>query len=295
MIIIKVQGGLGNQLQQYAMYVKFQKLGKDVRLDTSWFQKDIQKKQYMQRKLELDYFKHPPYQICTKEEKEALLGKENSIISKFIQRTKAGKEKYFREEGRMYLPEVFLKENAYVDGYWACEAYYHDVLEELREQLVFPESPILKNQEVLKKMQQENAVSIHIRRGDYLNKENAALFGNICTKGYYDEAIRRIKEKVLNPYFYIFSDDATYAREQFSGENTTIVDWNTKEWNFYDMLLMSQCKHNICANSTFSFWGARLNSYKDKMIIRPLKHRNNQVYDLSEMKELWKGYTLIDV
>lgn len=104
-------------------------------------------------------------------------------------------------------------------------------------------------------MQECNSVSVHIRRGDYLNPENKAMFGNICTPAYYRKALEVMREKMPDVHFYIFSDDIPYVRKELKGEDFTIVDINHGKDNFYDMWLMSQCKHNICANSTFSFWG----------------------------------------
>lgn len=293
MIIVRIQGGLGNQLQQYAMYRKFVHMGTSAKIDLSWFSEENQKKQYAPRKLELDLFEHLPYEACTKKEKEAFTGKENSIVAKIVKYLAPGKSKYFHENGRMYLPEVFQLQDAYLDGYWACESYYHDMLPALREEIIFPESSNKKNLECMEQMERENSVSIHIRRGDYLNPENAALFGNICTEAYYENAINTICGKIANPHFYIFSDDTNYAKEKYSTPEFTIVDWNKGKESFFDIALMNHCKHNICANSTFSFWGVRLNPNPEKIAIRPLKHRNNQQYDREKMEKLWPGYILL--
>lgn len=294
MIIVRIRGGLGNQLQQYAMYRKFIEMRREARVDLSWFREDIQKKQIMPRKLELSYFQGIEMKECTRDEKIALVGNEKNPFTKLQRRLFPMKSHYFYENGRMYLPEVFLLEDGYIDGYWACESYYHEMMPTLQGELQFPKSQEPRNTALMNRMKQENSVSIHIRRGDYLNPENEAVFGNICTEKYYQRAMDIICEKVRNPHFYIFSDDGEYAREKYCGEDFTVIDWNTGEYSFHDMQLMSCCKHNICANSTFSFWGARLNPNPDKILIRPLKHRNNQRYDRQEMEKLWQGYLLLD-
>ena len=102
-----------------------------------------------------------------------------------------------------------------------------------------------------------------------------------------------MKEKIEDPHFFIFSDDTAYVREHYQWEEYTIVDINHGDDSFYDMYLMSRCEGNICANSTFSFWGARLNENPAKIRIRPSIHKNTQVCIPEEMKELWKGWTLI--
>ncbi|MEG1876041.1 MAG: alpha-1,2-fucosyltransferase [Lachnospiraceae bacterium] len=291
MIIIKVMAGLGNQLQQYALYERFKSLEIPVRLDTSWYHEN--RKAYTKRNMELTLFPTLTYEIATKEQKAELLGSENGLFAK-IKNKIIGNPFHYMENGRMYLPEIFSMQDAYLEGYWACEAYYHDIMPILQTKLHFAESELPQNVELLAKLQSENAVSVHLRRGDYLQPENVELFSGICTDAYYETAIRWVREHCDNPHFYIFSDDTAYARQQYRGEEYTIVDWNTGDNSCYDMQLMSRCKHNICANSTFSFWGARLNPNQGKIVIRPLQHRNNQTCIPAEMHELWQGFTFID-
>ena len=164
---------------------------------------------------------------------------------------------------------------------------------ELREKIQFPQSRDPRNAELAREMNAQESVSVHIRRGDYLKPENASIFGNICTEKYYETAIRTVVEKYPEAHFYIFSDDIPYVTEHYQGEKYTIVDINHGKDSFYDMYLMSQCRHNICANSTFSFWGARLNGHEDKMMIRPTIHKNSQVFVKEEMEQLWPAWTFI--
>ena len=106
-------------------------------------------------------------------------------------------------------------------------------------------------------MEETQSVSVHIRRGDYLDDVNKSLFGGICTDAYYQKAIAYMREKLPDAKFFFFSDDIPYVREQYQETAYQIVDWNQGRDSLYDMMLMSRCKHNICANSTFSFWGAQ--------------------------------------
>ena len=198
----------------------------------------------------------------------------------------------------MYDPELLHYRKMYLSGYFACEKYYADILPELREMIRFPEiedaQKRMANEEILKEIQNSHAVSVHIRRGDYLQPENAAMFGNICTEEYYESALDYMKEKIEDPHFFIFSDDVAYVREHYQGEEYTVVDINHGDDSFYDMYLMSQCEGNICANSTFSFWGARLNARLDKIMIRPTIQKNSQVFDEAQMKDLWENWIFID-
>ena len=102
-----------------------------------------------------------------------------------------------------------------------------------------------------------------------------------------------MKQRIPDAHFYLFSDDISYIKGAFPGKEYTIVDLNRGKDSFYDMYLMSSCKHNICANSTFSFWGARLNPNEDKIMIRPTIQKNSQVFVKEEMEELWRGWQFI--
>lgn len=290
MIIIQVMGGLGNQLQQYALYHKFLQLGKEAKLDLSWFE-DKKEDGVTERTLELAYFEKLPYEACTKREKKWLIGSEG-ISGKLRRKLLSFTVKWFHES-QIYHPEVLEFKDKYLSGYFACEKYYSDILPDLRNLIKFPKSMNSANDEMAKRMQSGQSVSVHIRRGDYLKPENAAMFGNICTDAYYDTAMAKIREEVPDVHFYLFSDDVSYVEKKYQGDEYTIVDINHGDDSFYDIWLMSQCKHNICANSTFSFWGARLNDNVGKIMIRPTIHKNSQVFVKEEMAKLWQGWRFI--
>ena len=302
MIIIQVAGGLGNQLQQYALYRKFVRLGVEARLDLSWFDKvHAAEKEQMRgkdiipvvtrRELELRYFDRLVFETCTKEEKETLIGADN-ILGKLRRKLMPFTIHKF-EESKMYHPELLEFEDMYLIGYFACEKYYADILYDLREKIQFPPSSNPLNREMADRMRNENSVSVHVRRGDYLNPENVTMFGNICTDAYYQNAIDFVKRVIPDAHFYFFSDDVSYVKKRFPGDDYTIVDINHGRDSFYDMWLMSNCKHNICANSTFSFWGARLNSNENKIMIRPTIQKNSQVFVKEEMEDLWQGWKFV--
>lgn len=301
MIIVRAMGGLGNQLQQYALYKKLETIGRDVRLDTSWFKNEtFQSSIPAKRKLELDYLDKLDYREASEDEIRSVLGRlweEPERMGQKIKRKFKPSGAPSFVESDMYHEQVFSYTDKYLVGYWACEKYYADVLGQLRQEIRFPKSPnhILqhKNDMICRKMKETVSVSVHIRRGDYLDDINRALFGGICKETYYQSAISYMKKKFGKVTFYLFSDDIPYLQEHYRGEEYQIIDWNQGEDSFYDIWLMSHCKHNICANSTFSFWGARLNPNKGKVMIRPSIHKNTQVCIPEQMKELWKGWTLI--
>lgn len=301
MVIVRAMGGLGNQLQQYALYRKLEHMGKDARLDTSWFfDEELQAGMAAGRELELAYFDSLPYREASEEDIRSVLGRlweePESLGEKLKRKIRLGSMPSFVESD-MYHEEIFDMDNKYLTGYWACDKYYADIMDVLRCDIVFPpaEDRTLrkKNGETARMMEETQSVSVHIRRGDYLDEINRALFGGICTEAYYDRALAYMRKKLPQAKFFLFSDDTAYVRERYQGEEYRIIDWNKGKNSFYDMMLMSRCRHNICANSTFSFWGARLNPNREKIMIRPSIHKNTQVCIPAQMKELWRGWTLI--
>ena len=298
MLIIKIAGGLGNQMQQYAMYRKLVKSGADnyVKLDTSWFDETNQSGVLAKRELELKYFTNIKIPSCTDEERDLYL-KQNKI-AKVIYKLVPNISPRF-VESEMYHPEIFELKNKYIEGYFACQKYYDDIMEELQNIFIFPEHPDrelhLKNVELMNEMEVRDSVSVHIRRGDYLDPENAALFGNIATDEYYESAMDYFRAKNPDVHFYIFTNDPDYAREKYADpDKYTVIDHNTGKQSLLDMQLMSHCRGNICANSTFSFWGARLNKRKDKEMVRTFTMRNNQPCEESTMHYYWQNWILID-
>ncbi len=298
MIIINIAGGLGNQMQQYALYRKLLRSGadKNIKLDISWFDEGSQKGVLAKRELELRYFNGLPIPACTKEERAYFL--DRNPVMKAAAKLIPGLSPRFTESA-MYHPEVFELKDKYIEGYFACQKYYDDIMDELQELFVFPINPDqelhIRNVELMNEMEQTPSVSVHIRRGDYLDPENAALFGNIATDEYYDSAMKYFISKDPDTHFYIFTNDPDYAREKYSDTGRyTIIDHNTGRNSLLDIQLMSHCRGNICANSTFSFWGARLNRRKDKEMVRTFTMRNNQPCDPDLMHYYWDGWILID-
>lgn len=301
MVIVRAMGGLGNQLQQYALYRKLEHMGKDARLDTSWFfDEKLQAGMAAGRELELSYFEALPYRKATEADIRSVLGRlweePESLGEKLRRKIRPHAAPSF-EESDMYHEEIFGMDNKYLIGYWACDKYYADIMDTLSRDISFPpgEDAALrkKNGETARMMEETQSVSVHIRRGDYLDESNRTLFGGICTDDYYGKALFYMRERLPQVKFFLFSDDTAYVRERYQGEEYQVIDWNKGKDSFYDMMLMSRCRHNICANSTFSFWGARLNPNRDKIMIRPSIHKNTQVCIPEQMKELWRGWTLI--
>jgi hypothetical protein len=292
MIIIEVVGGLGNQLSQYALYRKFLHLGKEARLDTSWYDENAP------RALELDNIDGVEYTACTPAEKKSLYG--TKIRRRLFPRTVS-----IFQEREIFHPEIFDFDDMYIRGYFACESYYADILPKLRFDLRFRASQNPQNHVVVEEMRSCDSVAVHIRRGDYLTSDNKELFSGICTDAYYRAAIDYVGQQHPQAKLYYFSDDSGFLHDRFIEKGRKkphgggisdfeIVDWNKGADSIYDMYLISNCRHVICANSTFSFWGARLATNPNKIIIRPARHKNTQTLAPTDLLPLWPGWVLVN-
>lgn len=179
------------------------------------------------------------------------------------------------EENDRRFRQMDMTKNYYVDGYWENPVYYEKEQSLLREKLCFRDLDVLHST-LAQKICEENSVSMHIRRGDYLRTYDAFQY-NLCDEKYYRAAMDHIEERVAHAHFYVFTDDADYAEQVYGGrEDVTVVKGYL---DYEDLALMSLCKHNILANSTFSFWGAFLNKNPDKIVVTTDVHYLRKVDD----------------
>lgn len=254
-ILIKISGGIGNQMFQYAFGKCFEKRGRKVTYELSYYNnigdrhftlKDVfNKTSFVFQNLECRNPELPVY---------------------YDQDVKTNKE----YQANMKLLDLCA---GYFIGYWQSWKYAYIVREELLREFIFPDEKEEMLRKISRDIASENSVSIHIRRGDYLNEENERIFAGICNENYYENAIQYMSTRTADVKFYIFSNDIEWVRHTYHGKNVFIVEQslfeNYQDW--YDMYLMSCCKHNIIANSTFSWWGAWLNQNRNKIVIAPQK------------------------
>jgi hypothetical protein len=165
-------------------------------------------------------------------------------------------------------------------GFWQNKFYCEQVKDIIFEDFTFMPFEDAENIQIAKLISEaESSVSLHIRRGDYLQNN---IYGNVCTLDYYEKAISYLQNQIKNPTFFVFSDDPNWVKENLQLPNAHYIAHNKGANAFRDMQLMSLCKHNIIANSSFSWWGAWLNQYKEKIVITPsiwYNIPNNRVID----------------
>lgn len=284
-IIIEIGGGLGNQMFQYALYLKFTSLGKKCSLyyDHENF---IHNGLHLKAAFDIDL------ELSSKEDLELLKKESKLLSSRVLKKLGRGVNLYWEHnKDYEYKPEIFLtKGPAYLQGCWLSEKYFLDIEELVRQKFVFKNINVKSKLLAAEIIENNHSVSFHIRRGDYLK---SSIHKNIGYPNYLKAALDRLKPFNNKPELYIFSDDVNYAAEvakqiDIPGKVYKIIDWNSGLESFNDMYLMALCKYNIIANSTFSWWGAWLNDNKNKQIVSPAEwFTNPELNNNSLLPEEW--------
>lgn len=305
MLVVKFCGGLGNQMYQYAFMLKLKKLFPECQI-----KKDLRDYRVANchngYEAENIFTKLMPFSEASWSEVKQIRGdipicvggkaaKIAEPLRKLVnERISKKREAHILDEVEMDVAHLkekygsrFEKEDFYLQGFWANMNYYAQEEQMILENFEFPKFKDERNLEIQKEMQNCESVSVHVRRGDYVG----TAF-DVLTLNYYKKAIEAIKDKAENPVFYFFSDDTAYIEKTFDYIKTKkIINWNRGKESWKDMQLMSCCRHNITANSTFSQWGAMLNDNKDKMVIYP----NKRLID-EKMKEIrLSGWKMVEV
>lgn len=277
MIITKIKGGLGNQMFQYAAGKALSCLNDcQLKMDVSFYNKlSPQANPLLDRIFELTNF--PGITDATTN----LLKEKLRRFGKFFN---VYQRPEFHEKAFFFDPSFFkLKPSIVLDGYWQSEKYFQQFESVIRNDFRF--RSLEKNDyntTILNRIRQEKAVSVHVRRGDYLTPGIHAVHG-VCSIEYYKKALTYMDSNYKGALFVFFSDDPDWVSKNLSVlcKNNLIVKGNVGADSWKDMFLMSECNHHIIANSSFSWWGAWLNSDIDKITIAPRKWFNKEDADLA--------------
>lgn len=274
MVIVKISGGLGNQLFQYAFGKAIEeKYGYQVKYDFSYYE-DIPKSDSVRKVFVSRYI--PSHKLATKDDILKITKWDRSVLKKTLKRLGFAeyRTKYERPgDGITSIEQV--KDNTLLIGYWQSEDFFANVCDTIREEFSFEnetQSPEMKA--LSEKIELSDSVSIHVRGGDYLLSQNQAIFGGICTSEYYEEAYAYMKKKNPAGKFFLFTNDVEWTKKNIHlpYEEITMVSEEyeaTEDW--MDLYLMSICKDNIIANSSYSWWAAWLNAHADKTVVCPYK------------------------
>jgi hypothetical protein len=290
-VVARLIGGLGNQMFQYAAGRALAlRCGATLRLDLSGFAT------YPKRRYELGDFP-----ICATAASEADLarfglrpeaqfGWRRRVRGLLPFKAKPWASPTYRERHFHFDARVVdLRAPIYLDGFWQTERYFSDFADTLRLEFC-PAAPLeSENAAVAAQIDATSAVSLHVRRGDYVDEADINRFHGVCSLGYFRAAVQYFHERVGSIHLFVFSDDQGWSRRNLLlGLPTTFVDANSSNRGFRDMQLMARCSHHIIANSSFSWWGAWLNPSPAKIVVAPRRWFGASTNDTRDLlPEAW--------
>jgi hypothetical protein len=290
MIIIKLMGGLGNQMFQYAFGKRLSILrNTSLKLDLSFLEDKTL--DHISRNYELGIFSLGNI-LATEQDLDNYKKIRNSRFWSVIHNTVPFLMPHYliNEVNHPFNKDMLESpKNSLVSGWWQSEKYFSAISEIIRKDFSFAPLADNANKILANKITSCNSVSVHVRRGDYVSNPETNKFHGTCSIEYYKEAIKLISENVPDCKLFIFSDDIDWVMQNLITElPTEYINHNTGEKAYIDMQLMSLCKHNIVANSSFSWWAAWLNANKDKMVVAPQKWFNDPSIDSRDLiPESW--------
>jgi hypothetical protein len=273
MIIVKLTGGIGNQMFQYAAARRLSFVNDtQLRLDLSWFDEVGPS---LNRKYELEVF-NIASEIANSADIAALKPKK---LNSFWSRLPNFLKNINQHNNRTHLIEknfsfdsaiLSLRGNVYIEGYWQSEKYFIDIGQIIRREFSFKKDVPESNQRTLDNITSSESIAVHIRRGDYVTLPTANAYHGLCQLNYYHLAANIIGNQLSKPVFYVFSDDITWAKHNLKLDyEINFIDHNGPDRGCEDLRLMSLCKHHVIANSSFSWWGAWLDPGRNKIVCAP--------------------------
>jgi hypothetical protein len=262
MIIVKIIGGLGNQMFQYAYAKALEQSGYKVKIDITAFQTYILHGGYQLDKYKIDL------EPSTIEENSKFY--KNSIIYKILRKFGVKNSKNIEEKSLLFHKDLLnIESDNYIDGYFQSEKYFKDIRKTLIDQFIINHEILAYTKKIEKKITtSENSCALHIRRGDFTNSTNTTIHGT-CDIKYYKKATKLLEDKFGKMIYFVFSDDIKWAKANLKNENTIFIETEQPRMPHEDLYLMGLCEHNIIANSSFSWWGAWLNKNEKKIVIAP--------------------------
>lgn len=268
MIIVKIYGGMANQLFQYAAgYALSLQHAAPLKLDIRYFE---EKNQDTKREFALDKF-NIEYEIASQAEIDAIF-KFRFIDYAWNKLLPISKKRFYGEKKPGFNESFFeLGDHVYLRGYFQSAKYLFECKRSILEQFQMKKDHFNHLLPFVNELASSESVAIHVRLGDYLNPILSDIMEPFHLD-YYKRALKHIKSKFSNPTFYVFSDQIYLAKELLQLDTDLIfIDSNSSKNAFEDFLLMQSCKHQIIANSTFSWWAAYLNMHPHKTVIAPQK------------------------
>jgi len=270
MVITRLIGGLGNQMFQYAVGRRLAHvLGTELKLDITEFDnyKFRTFRTYSLGNFNIREKFASPKEVAALARPTIL----ERMRAKVLRRPPRPPQTYIREKHFHFDPEILrLPDGVYLEGYWQSEKYFADIAGIIPQEFTVKTPQRGKDKKLAEMIAATESVGIHIRRGDYVSNPHTNQVHGVCALDYYLRCVEFINSKVKNAHFFVFSDNPQWVAENLKLPfSMTIVNHNNSSKAYEDLRLISQCKHHIIANSSFSWWGAWLNPRKDKMVFAP--------------------------
>jgi len=287
MIVVKLAGGLGNQMFQYAAGRALScKYDSELILDTSFLLDRTPRKDFVFRSFSLDVF-NLQFKFSTDDQVVKFGNLERFAryyypIKRIFSKNSL---RYFREYPFSFDNNFFsIRDDTYIEGFWQSEMYFKDIENLIRSDFEFKQESSSQNIKLLEKIEASNSVCLNVRRGDFVSNPKGAEHHGHCSMKYFNEAIQYYKDQFKDIHFFVFSDDIEWCKQNFTQDIFTIVGHEYAGYAFGQYLfLMTKCKHYIIPNSSFAWWAAWLNTNENKIVIAPEKWYNNPKMDTSSL------------
>lgn len=275
MIIVKLMGGMGNQMFQYAAGRRLAIKHKTIlKLDLTFLLDRTPRENFTYRDYDLDVFNIKEYFASASEINRFV--QDTGLIDK-IKRKLRMKVLIQEPHFNFFQPLLSAPRNSYLEGYWQSEKYFKDIEQVIRNEFTLKSDLDYDSKKMADKIISSEAVCLNVRRADYVNNPILNKVYSVCDLEYYFKCIDYISERVSNPQFFIFSDDIEWCKNNLPiNWSSTIVShkYAGKKFEYY-LKLMTLCKHYIIPNSTFAWWAAWLNENPKKIVIAPEKWFNH--------------------
>ena len=293
MVIVRLTGGLGNQLFQYAAALRVALItGSPLRLDILSLARDS-KRCYSLWPYQISATLAGDAEITFFQGRERLRTAKHALYERIPARWR--RWHWVRQPSlRFYPPVLGLQGSVYLDGSWQSERYFGDITDRLRSEFTLS-APLTGRNEALARQIESmpSTVSLHVRRGDYVDHAATQAIHEVCSPDYYAAAVLRLAGSEDKSHVFVFSDDTTWVKTNVHLPlPMTIVDHNPADQAHEDLRLMSLCRHHIIANSSFSWWGAWLGRKPGKMVFAPNRWFNCDGYEIRDIVPA--DWTLLD-
>jgi hypothetical protein len=269
MVVVRLTGGLGNQMFQYAAgRALADRLGTDLLLDTRAFGSALAFQAYTRRAYAL-----APFRLRAKVAAPADLGHWPLWVVEIGMRLRLVRplfRRWYFESGISYDASLrALCDPVCLVGYWQSERYFADIAARIRTDFTLAQPMSGDNSRLLELARSGRSVGLHVRRGDFVSLADAAQVHGLCSIDYYRRAIRRVRQGCPDCRFLVFSDDPQWARAELPLDPSAVFVAGNEQQPEQDLALMSACKHHIIANSSFSWWAGWLGYSPEQIVIAP--------------------------